>query len=60
MLGAHSLFCNMIFFSGLGFLWQVRKELDRLLKSKIEKPDLPFGESSHFIEAVISLLSNPH
>ena len=39
---------------------QVRKELDRLLKQKIENPDMPFGESAQFIEAVVSLLSNPY
>ena len=41
-------------------LVQVRKELDRLLKSKIENPHQPFGESEHFIDAVVSLLSNPY
>jgi hypothetical protein len=39
---------------------QVRKELDRLLKSKIENPHQPFGESGPFIEAVVSLLNNPY
>jgi hypothetical protein len=41
-------------------LVQVRKELDRLLKSKIENPHQPFGESGPFIEAVVSLLNNPY